>query len=141
MDKQDIAKILFINANLTGKELAEKFGVTENTISKWREKGNWDEAKTKQKSIAEQRFQIVLNMYGQLAKLTSQENFDEDRVSKIASSIRKLEDKIPAVHFETVGQEFILFLHETQETTIANLVQGIYSDFILHITGGGYERS
>ena len=41
----DYAKVLFINQNLTVKEIAEKVGVTEKTLAKWRIDGGWDKLK------------------------------------------------------------------------------------------------
>lgn len=142
MNREEIAKILFVSANLTGKELAEKFKVSENTISSWREKGEWDKEKKEKGNITKMRFGSLCNLYARLFDLSSAEgkDYDEDRIAKVTASIKRLEDRIPALAFEQVGQEFMLFLHETQDASTVNLVQDIYSDFILHVTEGGYER-
>ncbi|WP_338813644.1 hypothetical protein V9L05_19930 [Bernardetia sp. Wsw4-3y2] len=143
MDKQDVAKILFVNANLSGKEIAEKFSVSENTISTWREKGEWDDAKKAKGNISKMRFDGLCNLYARFFRLSgmSDKDYDEDKISKVTASIKRLEDRIPAIAFEQVGQEFILFLYETQTNETAELIQNIYSDFIIYLTSERHERS
>lgn len=47
-DKQtrDLARELFLKANLSGKEIAERLGVNEKTIGRWRSDENWDSLMT-----------------------------------------------------------------------------------------------
>ena len=40
---QELAKLKFITTNLSGKEVAILVGVTEATLSKWRNEGQWDD--------------------------------------------------------------------------------------------------
>ncbi|MBS1535320.1 MAG: hypothetical protein JST78_09600 [Bacteroidetes bacterium] len=44
--EHDFAKQLYVNEYLTQKEVSERVGVPEKTISKWRDKGNWDTLRT-----------------------------------------------------------------------------------------------
>lgn len=135
MDKQDVAKDLYIYANLNGKQIAEKMGVTENTVANWKNKNGWETTKEEYESIPKMRFQILINAYRR-AKEMSETNFDADELSKITSAIDRLEKKIPNAYFEQVGQQFIIFIYDTEPLLTAELVQNLYSKFILHLTGG-----
>lgn len=43
--EKDLAKILYVNENLSQKEIAERLLVTEKTIGKWVKEGNWESLK------------------------------------------------------------------------------------------------
>lgn len=44
--ERDLAKRLFVNENITQKEIAERIKVTEKTISRWAKEDLWEEEKT-----------------------------------------------------------------------------------------------
>ena len=43
--ERDFAKILFVNENISQKEIALRLNVTEKTIGKWVKEGDWDSLK------------------------------------------------------------------------------------------------
>lgn len=43
--ERDLAKVLFVNDNISQKEIAERLKVTEKTVSKWAKEGNWEKLK------------------------------------------------------------------------------------------------
>lgn len=43
--EKDLAKMLFVNENISQKEIAERLDVTEKTVSKWVNEGDWDKLK------------------------------------------------------------------------------------------------
>jgi DNA-binding XRE family transcriptional regulator len=43
--EKDFAKVLFVNDNVSQKEIASRLKVTEKTISKWIKEGDWDKLK------------------------------------------------------------------------------------------------
>lgn len=44
--EKDYAKVLFVNDNVSQKEIAARLLVTEKTIGKWIKEGNWESLKT-----------------------------------------------------------------------------------------------
>ncbi len=62
--KKEWAKILFVKEKMTQKEIAAKVEVSEQTISKWKEKDNWDKLK---QSLLTTRSEQVGFLYEQLA--------------------------------------------------------------------------
>lgn len=61
--EKEFAKILYINQNLSQKEIAERVGVTEKTIGKWIIKGGWDKLR---RSLLTTKKQQIAMMYDQL---------------------------------------------------------------------------
>ena len=43
--EKDLAKMLFVNENISQKEIAERLDVTEKTVSKWVKEGDWEKLK------------------------------------------------------------------------------------------------
>lgn len=43
--EKDLAKMLFVNENISQKEIAERLFVTEKTVSRWVNEGDWDKLK------------------------------------------------------------------------------------------------
>ena len=64
--EQEFAKSLFLSQNLTQKEIAERVGVTEKTLSKWIEKEGWD--KLKKSALVTKAAQLAM-LYDQLEYL------------------------------------------------------------------------
>jgi transcriptional regulator with XRE-family HTH domain len=64
--EKDYAKMLFVNENLSQKEIAERVGVQEKTIGKWINDGNWQSLKT---SMLVTKDAQLVALYGQLAHI------------------------------------------------------------------------
>lgn len=64
--KKDHAKLLFINEKLTQKEIAWRTGISERTISKWVNEGNWEDTR---KSVMMTREEQLRKMYSELEAL------------------------------------------------------------------------
>ena len=43
--ERELAKILYTQQGMSQKDIAQKVGVTEKTITKWKEAENWDKLK------------------------------------------------------------------------------------------------
>lgn len=97
--KKEFAKLLYLRESLTQKEIAEKVGITEKTISLWIKKGNWSQLKT---SFIITKEEELRRIYIQINELN---NFIESReegkryasakeadtISKLATSARSME--------------------------------------------------
>ena len=44
--EKDLAKVLFVNDDISQKEIAERINCTEKTVSKWVKEGDWEKLKT-----------------------------------------------------------------------------------------------
>jgi transposase len=64
--EQEYAKSLFIGGGLTQKEIAERVGVTEKTLIKWKDAGKWE---TLKKSLLTTKQTQLSELYDQLETL------------------------------------------------------------------------
>lgn len=98
-DQKDLARALFLSSTLNQKQIAEKVGIAEKTMSKWVNDENWEKQK---KSLTTSKQEQLAMLYDILAKLNKQAkdsledddpetNPDSDGIIKIAAAIQKLE--------------------------------------------------
>lgn len=113
IQEREYAKLLFTQMNLNQKEIAEKVGVTEKTIGKWKEEENWDGLKT---VLITTRSSVIKNLQRQM-ELWQMEIGDNlasakevDILTKLAASIRSLENETGISEIVDTGMKFIQFL-------------------------------
>lgn len=61
--ERDLAKVLFVNDNVSQKEIAERLKVTEKTVSKWVKEGEWEKLKV---SLLVTKDSQITSLYSQL---------------------------------------------------------------------------
>lgn len=111
--EREYAKLLFCQMGLTQKEIAEKVGVTEKTIGKWKDDEGWDQLKT---VMITTRSSVVKNLQRQMELWQMQigdnlaSSKEVDILTKLASSIRSLESETGVSDFVDTGMKFIAFL-------------------------------
>jgi len=116
--KKELAQLLYTRNNLTQKEVAKKVGISENTMSRWVNDGNWDALKT---SITATREEQLRRLYLQLAEyntaIESREqgkrypnSKEADAMNKIAFGIEKLERETGAVDILNVSKKMLDWL-------------------------------
>lgn len=116
--ERDFAKLLYTQERLSIKEVAERVGVSEKTVSKWRTLDGWDNIR---KSLLVTKDQQITHLYNQLewlnddisgreAKIASVK--EADVISKITSAIKKLEVDASLGEIFEVGRLFIDFVRE-----------------------------
>jgi DNA-binding XRE family transcriptional regulator len=66
LQKQELAKLIYITEDVTQKELAERVDVTEKTVSKWIEDEGWSKLK---RNIPLTRDELLASWYDELAEL------------------------------------------------------------------------
>ncbi len=103
-DKKERAKLYYVQGE-TQKDIAEKVGVSEVTVSKWVKDGNWGRLRAGNKVT---RTELVNKNLELIAKLldnamTSDDPTAEslkvsDRISKLAASIERLDKKTNVVN-------------------------------------------
>lgn len=91
--KQSLAKILFLQG-MPCKEIAEKVGVSANSVSKWAATGSWQEERAA-RTIT--RPQLVLKMLQELDKKLADGDWKPQDVAMVASAISKLDKQTNVV--------------------------------------------
>lgn len=62
--ERDLAKVLFVNDNVSQKEISERLKVTEKTVGKWVKEGDWEKLKI---SLLVTKDNQLTGLYNQLA--------------------------------------------------------------------------
>src|SRR5690606_2073216 len=115
VQEREYAKLLFTQMGLSQKEVAERVGVTEKTIGKWKDEENWDQLKT---VLITTRSNVIRNLQRQM-ELWQVEIGDRLAGSKEADILIKLANAISALEKYTgvsemvdTGMKFIQFLQQ-----------------------------
>ena len=67
--EKDFAKILFVNENISQKEIANRLNVTEKTIGRWVKDGGWESLKT---SMLVTKDNQLTSLYNQLENINKE---------------------------------------------------------------------
>jgi len=67
--EHDLAKILFINDDVSQKEIAERLTLTEKTVGRWVKEGNWEKEKT---SLLVTKESQITSLYSQLQSVNDE---------------------------------------------------------------------
>jgi hypothetical protein len=123
--EKDFAKILFVNDNVSQKEIAIRLKVSEKTIGKWSKDEDWDKLKksllvTKDNQLNmfyDQLDFLNTNIKGRDYKIASTK--EADVISKITSAIKKLETELSIGETVEVAKQLIQFVR-SQDVVFAN---------------------
>jgi|SRR5690625_4272629 len=117
--KREWAQMLFTKERLSQKEIAERVGVTEKTISNWKQKYEWDALG---QSINVTKEVQLKRMYAQLDRLTQAiEDKEENKypdikeintMTQLTNNIQKLETETSVAEIIDVGMKFVNFIRK-----------------------------
>ena len=118
IDKKGIAKSLYLDGNYTQEEIADKVGITRQTVSRWVKAENWEEIKA---SVTITPAQIIAQWNRQIVEINKKINArpdgerfattqEADALSKLAGSIKKLEADIGVPDCVSVAMRFLSWL-------------------------------
>lgn len=94
--KRELAYQLYMNSSVTFKEVAERVGVQQKTLSRWAQEGGWQDEKAA-RSVTKPK--LLQNFYQQILK-TQEAAQEEDRpltyqeadqLAKLANAVEKIE--------------------------------------------------
>lgn len=117
-EERNYAQILYVNENLTAKEIAARVGVTQKTMGRWIKDGKWDQLR---KSMLVTKQKMITMMYDQLEALNNSiaertpaipDGKEADIISKITTSIQRLETEASIAETIEVAKSFIDYVRE-----------------------------
>jgi len=113
LKKAEIAEDLFIRAGLTAKDISEQLGVSEQTLTKWKKKGNWESRK---QEISTSPLKIKELLLSEAHKIAGGEisTIDSDKLSKIMAAIDRLDKRISVRVVMDVFREFDNYMAEVE---------------------------
>jgi transcriptional regulator with XRE-family HTH domain len=125
--KKDYAKLLYTTQGVTvGKELAERAGVSEQSISKWRNEENWEHLRA---SVIITKESEIKRFYAQIVELN-------DHIDAREKGHRFANSKEADVQLKLTAAVKNL---ET-ETSVAEAIE-VLKNFIQHVRQYDYEQA
>jgi transcriptional regulator with XRE-family HTH domain len=125
--EQDYARMLYTQERLTFIEVAERTGVSAKTISKWCKDLGWDNIR---KSLLITKQTQIAQLYDQLEWLNNSiatrdskiaTTKEADVISKITSSIKKMEVETSLAEIIEVGRAYINFMKDIDFAQAKNI--------------------
>lgn len=119
--KKEWAKMSYLKEHLTQSEVAERVGVSKQTLCKWVKTEKWEELKT---SVSLTREEQLGNLYRQVAEINKAiaarpdgERFatskEADTINKLAAAIEKMEKETGISDIISVSKGFLDWLRKT----------------------------
>lgn len=134
--KREWAQLLYTKEYISQKEIAERVGVSQQTMSRWVTKFKWDELKV---SITITREEQLKNLYRQLSEMNKAISEREgnkyptaaeaDTITKLASAIDKLESETGLNEILSTFKEFLNWLRKFNLEEAQRLVP-LFDDFV-----------
>nr|DAV64438.1 MAG TPA: putative transcription regulator [Caudoviricetes sp.] len=129
--------MLYLKENLTQAEIAEKIGVSRQTISKWIKAEKWEERKV---GITLTREEQIASLYRQVAEINKAiderpkgERFasskEADILGKLSAAIKKMETDTGIADIISVGTRFIEFVRPIDLDSAKNITR-LFDAFI-----------
>jgi predicted transcriptional regulator len=117
-----VARELFVNTDLTQKDIAEKLEVSPTTVVKWASEGKWDDLKLAKQTTHTETIVILRHMLKSLVeknKTKLEEDTltpgDMDMQTKLVSQIDDLENKIGISTIIEVLDGFFSFIPKSEK--------------------------
>jgi len=135
-DKEYLAKILFTREHLEQKVVAKRVGVSEKTMSKWVNAGNW---KALRNRLLIGKDEQLSNMYEQLANLNEAikenpfkhgDSKQGDIQIKLTASIKNLETDLAIADLIESGIRFIKHLQKVGTFEQVVEVSDMWNSFV-----------
>lgn len=116
--KKEYSELLYTRHGMTQKEIAAKVGVSEKSISKWKEKYDWDTLKASYSVTKQQQLKDVYAQINALNEMIRRRDPDErfatpseaDTLSKLAATAKSLETETSIHELVNSFQAFIEWL-------------------------------
>ena len=103
--KKELAEKLFIEDGLTAKEISPLVGVSEQTLSRWRKDGNWDNKRNEFLAAPHKIKEVLMK---ELKSIASGEGstIDADALAKVSKVIETLSSRTSVQVIFSVFKEF-----------------------------------
>lgn len=133
--KKQLARDYYVNEGASQKEIAEKLGVSENTVSTWKRADGWDALRAAQIS---QPKTLVIEIQKNMLRISQTANEEDrplssaeaDQISKLSATIDKLEKQTTLRNVIAVMEDFMTHLAEA-DRDLAKQVAGHQNDFVI----------
>lgn len=131
-DKKTIAHDLYMNTQLSQKEICERVNITEATFTAWKKKHDWEIMK---QAFSITASNIVANLMEKAHTLSLEDEINADAIIKIVNSIEKLTDrKITISNIINVFKDFTTWAFEA-DADIAKDINRLMKGYVEYKIG------
>lgn len=103
--KKELAEKLFIEDGLTAKEISTMVGVSEQTLSRWRKEGNWENKRNEFLAAPHKIKEVLMKELKDIASGESSK-IDADALAKVSKVIETLSSRTSIQVIFSVFKEF-----------------------------------
>lgn len=137
--KKSLAFTLYVDNGFEQKLIAEKIGVTEKTISKWKQEGNWEDSRQEARTgISKRRKRILATLDNVLANIEQREppknvpdTKESDTITKLTAAIQNLETELSLAHISEAGKQFVSYVQQAYGKDEAVRVVDLWHEFLM----------
>lgn len=137
IDKRSIARTLYLEGSYTQEEIADKVGVSRQTVVRWSKEDSWQELKA---SMSITPAQLIKEWQQQIAEINRRISGREegarfatpaeaDALLKLATAIKKLQDDLGISEVISVCMRFLAWLRPL-DMEVAKAFNGYMDAFI-----------
>lgn len=137
--KKEWAKLLYTKEQMSQKDIAEKVGVTPQTVNRWVKRENWDKLRI---SLSVTREEQLSHLYSHLSEINASiatrpegERFpnakEADTITKLSTSIDKLERESGVGEVISAFSQFTKWLRE-RNLEEAQSIAPLLDDYITY---------
>ena len=132
IDKKHLGKVLYVDCNLTQKEVAARLNMTATQINRWAKAGNWNTLKQANRITSKQ---IALDLQKRIFEISQACEKDErpmtiqetDQISKLNACIRDLDKSADLPTYILAFEEFLEFMVVRDQELTQELPDYVYS--------------
>lgn len=139
IDKRSIARTLYLEGSYTQEEIADKVGVSRQTVIRWSREDNWQELKASMsitpaqlvKEWQQQIFEINRAIASREEGMRFATPAEADALLKLATAIKKLQDDLGISEVISVCMRFLAWLRPVdvdQAKTFNSLMDAFIKD-------------
>jgi transposase len=130
-EKRDYAQTLFLYTDKSQQEIALAVGVSENTLSKWKQEGDWPTLKG---AMTTTKPQLVRDLYQQISLIRESAKTEDGKVralnykeaqsiNMLSKAVENLDSKLDAGKYVQVMEEFVNWLFQAAPKEAQNFLQ------------------
>lgn len=129
-NNRELAQVLFLQGGMQKKDIAEKLGVSQQTITTWAKADNWDALK---KNLLTGKQQILAQLYDELEEfnrmIKEKDDYkvatsrEADARRKLIKDIKDLETKYNIAQTTQVAMDFCEFLKPVDYNLAQSMVE------------------
>lgn len=128
--KKVMAERMFVEDGMTAKAISEQLNVSEQTLSKWRKDGRWDDRRAEMLAAPHKLRELLMKELKTVAE-GGDSKIDADALSKINKVIEGLSDKVSVQLVFSVFKEFDNWMAD-QDPKTAVLFTEWHKQFLLY---------